>query len=90
MKFSIVKNDKTTYWDEVWLSVITIFSLIGGILLIVFRPSFWIVTSGFSMGIGIAAVIFAVMFIPCIVFRLKENHIEDSEETVKKKLKRYK
>lgn len=81
MKFSIIKNDKTTYWDEVWLSVITIFSLIGGILLIVFRPSFWIVTSGFSMGIGIAAVIFSVMFIPCIIYRLRENIVEKTGDS---------
>ena len=78
MKFSLLKNDKSTYWDEVWLGVITFISLIGGILLIIFRPSFWIITGEFSMGIGIAAVLLGVMFIPCIIFRLNNNDQNDS------------
>lgn len=40
MKFSFVKNDTTTYWDEICLILITLIALVIGVLLVVFRPSF--------------------------------------------------
>lgn len=75
MKFSFVKNDTTTYWDEVWLGLITIVALAIGILLIVFRPSFWIVDESISV-CGVLSLLLAVMYIPCIIYRLFENEVD--------------
>lgn len=76
MKFSFVKNDTTTYWDEIWLGLITIVALAIGILLIVFRPSFWIVDESISVCLGVLSLMLAVMYIPCIIYRLFENKID--------------
>ncbi len=73
MKFSFFKNDVTTYWDEVGLIIITLIALIIGILLIVFRPSFWVITESMSICVGVLALLLAVMYIPCIIYRLFEN-----------------
>lgn len=75
MKFSFVKNDTSTYWDEIWFGVITISALVIGILLIVFRPSFWIVDESVSVCFGVILLLLAVMYIPCIIYRLFENKI---------------
>lgn len=76
MKFSFVKNDVTTYWDEVGLILITLIALVIGILLIVFRPSFWIVTESISVGLGVLSLMLVFMYIPCIIYRLLENRID--------------
>lgn len=73
MKFSFVKNDTTTYWDEIWLGVITLAALAIGILLIVVKPSFWIISENTSTCIGVLFVILAFMYFPCIIYRLFEN-----------------
>lgn len=62
MKFSFVKNDKTTYWDEIVLSLITLVALAIGALLIVFRPSFWIITESISVGFGVIALLLVFMY----------------------------
>ncbi len=73
MKFSFTKNDKSTYWDEIGLIVITLISLAIGILLIVFHPSFWIISDGFSTGAGVIVLMLAIMYTPCIIYRLFHN-----------------
>lgn len=73
MKFSFTKNDTTTYWDEVGLILITLISLAIGILLIVFRPSFWIISESISVGFGVMALMLAFMYTPCIIYRLFHN-----------------
>ena len=80
MKFSFTKNDTTTYWDEVGLIIITLVSLAIGILLIVFRPSFWIIPESISVGFGVVALMLAFMYTPCIIYRLFHN-----DEAKKKK-----
>lgn len=73
MKFSFVKNDKSTFWDEVILSLITLTALTIVILLIVFRPSFWIVSETTSVQFGVIALRLAFMYFPCVIYRFMEN-----------------
>ena len=70
MKFSLFKDDKTTHADEIILLVMSLMSLTIGVLLIIFKPSFWVIPGNLSAGFGIAAIIFAAMFIPCAIYRL--------------------
>ena len=53
MKFSLLKNDKSTYWDEVILAIMVISSFAIGISLIVIKPSFWIVIEATTTIIGV-------------------------------------
>lgn len=69
MKFSLLKDDKSTHADEVVLLLISLLSLTFGILLVVFKPGFWIVSGELVAGFGVAAIIFAAMFIPCAIYR---------------------
>lgn len=73
MKFSFVKNDTTTYWDEIWLSLITLIALVIGVLLVVFCPSFWLISESTSICFGILSLLLVVMYTPCIIYRLFEN-----------------
>ena len=73
MKFSLVKNDKSTYWDEVILAVMVIASFAIGISLIVTKPSFWIITEATSTITGVFFVLFGVMFLPGLIYRLFTN-----------------
>ena len=74
MKLSFIKNDKTTYWDEVILSLITLVALTIGVLLIVFKPSFWIIDESITLCFGVLSILLAVMYTPCIIYRLVEDH----------------
>ncbi len=76
MKFSFVKNDTTTYWDEIGLILITLIALVIGVLLVVFRPSFWIISESTSICFGVIFLLLAVMYTPCIIYRLFENKID--------------
>lgn len=73
MKFSLVKNDKSTYWDEVILAVMVIASFAIGISLIVIKPSFWIITEATTTITGVFFVLFGVMFLPGLIYRLFTN-----------------
>lgn len=76
MKLSFVKNDTTTYLDEIWLSLITLIALAIGVLLIIFRPSFWIISESISVCFGVLALMLVLMYTPCIIYRLFENKID--------------
>ena len=69
MKLSLFKDDKSTHKDEIILSIISILCLTIGILLVIFKPAFWIISGGLSAGFGIAAIMLAVMYIPCVIYR---------------------
>ena len=73
MKFSLVENDKSTVMDEVILAIIIFICLVAGVLLIVLRPAFWIFEQSVMVVIGIMFVIFGVMFIPSLIYRLITN-----------------
>lgn len=73
MKFSLIKNDKSTVKDEVMLGFIIIVCLIIGILLIVCRPSFWIIDQSITVVTGVIITVFGLMFVPCLIYRLLTN-----------------
>ncbi len=73
MKFSIVKNDKSTFWDEVVLGLISLACLTVGILLIVFKPSFWIIDSSSFVVLGVLIALLGFMFLPGLIYRLFTN-----------------
>lgn len=73
MKFSLLKNDKTTCLDEVVLALMIIVSIVIGVLLFVYRPSFWFVSSSVSCGLGVLLTLYGVMFIPGFIYRLMTN-----------------
>lgn len=73
MKFSLTKNDKSTVMDEVILGLISIICLVIGILLIVLKPSFWIIESNIMVVTGVMIFLLGVMFVPCVIYRLLTN-----------------
>ena len=74
MKFSIIKNDRSTIWDEVMLGLIAFGCLAVGILLIVFKPSVWIIESNIFVVAGAIIAILGIMFIPCLIYRIFTNN----------------
>lgn len=73
MKFSLMENDKSTVMDELILGLISIGCLVLGILLIVFRPDFWVIEQNISIVTGVLIVMTGVMFVPCLIYRLLTN-----------------
>lgn len=73
MKFSLLRNDKTTIKDELFLLGFILVCLAIGIALLITQPSFWIIDRTFSMGVGIIFTLTGVMFIPGLIYRLMTN-----------------
>lgn len=73
MKFSMFKNDKSTYWDEVILGIIILVTIGLGLALIIIQPAFWFITGNDMTIIGIMLVLIGVMFLPGFVYRLFHN-----------------
>lgn len=73
MRFSLLKNDKSTFVDEVILGVIVMISVIIGGFLIKLHPTFWIIDENDVIVFGTIIVIFGFMFIPALVYRLWTN-----------------
>lgn len=73
MKFSLTQNDKSTMMDEVILGLISIVCLAVGILLIVLKPSLWIISSTTMTVAGVMIALVGVMFVPCVIYRLLTN-----------------
>ncbi len=73
MKFSLTQNDKSTIWDEVILGLICVVCLAVGILLIVCKPSLWIIGSNTMVVAGVMIALVGVMFVPCLIYRLFTN-----------------
>lgn len=84
MKNIFTHNDKTTYKDELCLSLITVVALAIGVLLIIFKPSFWIISESTSICTGVMFLLIAVMYFPCIIYRLTENRIGKKQDQNKK------
>lgn len=80
MKISIFSNDKTTMKDEIILSIVILTSFILGVLLIVFRPSIWIIRSNDSVVFGALLVMFFVIMLPIIMYRFATNNKTNKEE----------
>ena len=73
MKFSLLKNDRSTYKDEMILALIVAISFTIGIFLTVTAPSFWLIRSTTTKVFGILWIIVGVMFLPGLVYRLFTN-----------------
>ncbi len=73
MKFSLLKNDKSTVKDEIVLALIIVLCLAAGILLIVLRPSFWVIGQNITVLTGVMIAAFGVLFIPSLIYRLLTN-----------------
>lgn len=77
MKFSLFKNDKTTFKDELVLALIVSISLAVGILLVVTAPSVWIIKSSTTKVFGVLCIMVGVMFLPGLIYRLFTNVHKD-------------
>lgn len=74
MKFSLFKNDKSTYWDEIILCLMIAISVLLGTMLIVFKPSIWLISKKISVVTGVMLILFGVMFIPGTIYRFFDNN----------------
>lgn len=77
MKFSLFRNDKTTFKDELALALIVIISLSIGILLIVYAPTIWIIQSSTTKMFGVLWIMVGIMFLPGLIYRLFTNDPKD-------------
>ena len=74
MKFSLFKNDKSTYWDEIILCLMIAISVLLGTMLIVFKPSIWLISKEISVVTGVMLILFGVMFILGTIYRFFDNN----------------
>lgn len=75
MKFSLFRNDKTTFKDELVLELIVSVSLAIGTLLVVTAPSVWIIQSSTTKVFGVLWIMVGVMFLPSLIYRLFTNRL---------------
>lgn len=73
MKFSLIKNDKSTYKDEIALAAIILVSAMIGGLLVVYRPEVLIFDSVDTTVFGVLLLVLAAMFVPSLIYRLLTN-----------------
>jgi len=73
LKFSFIKNDKSTIKDELLLLEFILICLAAGITLLITRPSIWIIEQTFSLGFGIILIFTTVMFVPGLIYRFMTN-----------------
>lgn len=79
MKVSLFKNDKTTYKDEVIISIIVALSVLAGLALVLIKPSIGFLTERYTVVFGALLLLFAVMLVPCIFYRLSTNDKKDTK-----------
>lgn len=73
MKFSFVRNDKSTVADEIILGLFIIFFVTAGVLLFAYHPSFWIIDINDTKVFGVLMIFIGMMFLPGLVYRLFTN-----------------
>lgn len=73
MKFSLIKNDKSTYWDEVVLALIILAFVGSGIALIVVQPAFGFIEGNDTILFGVLLILIGAMFFPGLIYRLFHN-----------------
>lgn len=86
MKLSIFSNDKTTAKDEIILTLFVLVAVAIGILLVVFRPSFWIIDSNEFVVTGVMLIMIGVILSPSIAYRFMTN-TEINKKDNKKEVK---
>ena len=72
MKYSLIKNDKSTSKDELLFAILTVAIAAVGVILYVCSDYF----AGFSSiikNLAVILVILSVMYVPCIIYRLFTN-----------------
>ncbi len=69
----MLKNDKSTYKDELILALIVVVCLGVGVLLTVTAPSFWIIKSSMTKLFGVFVIILGIMFFISLIWRLFSN-----------------
>ena len=77
MRFSLFKNDKSAYKDELILFLIVAISFGIGISLAVTAPSFWIIESSTTKVFGVLWIMIGIMFLPGLIYRLFTNDPKD-------------
>lgn len=73
MKFSLIENDKSTYWDEVFLALFILFFAGIGIALVSIKPTFWFIDEADSTVFGVLMILIGAMFFPGFIYRLFHN-----------------
>ena len=73
MKFSLFKNDKSTYLDELFLALFIIVTAGCGVALFIIRPEVLFIKQTESTVFGVLLIITGVMFIPGLIYRLFTN-----------------
>lgn len=73
MKFSLIENDKSTYWDEVFLALFILFFAGIGIALVSIKPAFWFIDEADSTVFGVLMILIGAMFFPGFIYRLFHN-----------------
>ena len=69
----LVENDKSTFWDEVILGLISLVCMAVGALLVVLKPSLGIIDSNIVVVTGAMIGFLGFMFLPCLIYRLLTN-----------------
>lgn len=77
MKFNVFNNDKSTYWDEVFLALIVMVSVGSGIALIITKPAFLFIDGNNTTVFGALLVLIGAMFLPGLIYRLFHNDKKD-------------
>ena len=72
MKFSLIKNDKSTALDELILGLISIVCLVVGICLVVLKPSL-LLAEHYTVVAGVLIAMLGFMFALCVIYRLFTN-----------------
>lgn len=68
-----IKNDKSTVKNEIALLLIIIGCVLAGVLLIVFRPEFWVVSKVHTAVLGVLLILAGAMLVPGLLYRLFTN-----------------
>lgn len=85
MKLSIFSNDKTTAKDEIILTLFVLAVVVIGVLLVVFKPTFWIIGSTEFVVTGVLLIMIGVILSPSIAYRFMTNTEMNKKDNNKKK-----
>lgn len=73
MKNFLFQNDKSTFKDELFLGLFILACIGIGLLLVIFSPENWIISSSTFKAFGTIFIFTGVMFIPGLIYRLFSN-----------------
>ena len=73
MKFHLIQNDRSTRKDELLLALLIGVWFLCGLLLVLYKPSVWILESAHTTIFGVLCILTAIMFLPVLIYRLLTN-----------------